>query len=1053
MFSADDDYARIGHVPPARTVGIEIVADQCVLRNTDILVQDGAAHLGVAPDVAVVHDDAAFYQGAGVDADIASQNGLAHDTAGKNASARYDAVEGFAAAIGLVERELGGRIPARFFDAYLQSRLNSDLDPYVLLLGSASFYLCDLPGSSVVLARRIGSRCPDLEGGGLEKLLHWILQADLSSPMEISEGYFRQFQERISLLLRQFFTDGQASADLFSECDQLRRTAYNQGTPRQLLLSDVVCSVVRKKHRNSAWYSLPAYTAVPEAQWITALRKSTFIRELWPAQHLLGSSGVLRSASAVVQMPTSAGKTRATELIIRSAFLSSRTSLAVIVAPFRALCHEIKNSLAIAFRNEPVSVDELSDVSQGDFELTELLPGNQVLVVTPEKFVYVLRHSPELAPQIGVLILDEGHQFDSGTRGITYELLLTSLKPMLPANVQKVLISAVISNAPALGEWLNGSGSAVVTGTHLIPTFRTDAFVSWLDALGRLEFVAENDPDKGEFFVPRVIEQITLLRKPKERRDRVFPERSDGQSIALALGLKLVKNGAVAIFCGRKTTAANLCQKVLDTLERKAPLAIPLAFSDLGETRRLHYQHAQNLGATATATQCAQIGIFSHHGNTPHGIRLAVEHAMRQGSARFVICTSTLAQGVNLPIRYLIVTSVYQGEERIKVRDFHNLIGRAGRAGMHTEGSILFADPDVYDKKNDSEEKWRWGHVKELLEPANSEPCISSLLSFFDPIRSDDRKHSLKPEAFDFLTTYINAPERLNELVEELATRHADKKFTRQGLNRQISWKISLISAIESFLMSQWDASGTPLTPDQAAELATGTLAFFLADAEEKLRIVSLFRSLAENVGTKVVAVDQRKVYAKTLYGVAVSQAIENWTRDHMAELSSCETFSEMMELLWPPMTNHIQNPTFRKCTSPDALREVALGWIAGQSFDAMLDILNRREARLTWGSKFRQFNIEHVVDMCEGGLAYDASLFVGAIVEMAQYIAPNVAAGFTDKFQLLQKSLKYGLSPRALVVLYEIGFADRALASRLANSLGLSSGHVPSKGTSRILG
>ena len=97
---------------------------------------------------------------------------------------------------------------------------------------------------------------------------------------------------------------------------------------------------------------------------------------------------------------------------------------------------------------------------------------------------------------------------------------------------------------------------------------------------------------------------------------------------------------------------------------------------------------------------------------------------MRTDRARFVICTSTLAQGVNLPIRYLLVTSVYQGAERIKVRDFHNLIGRAGRAGMHTEGSILFADADVYDGRNRNNDKWRWKQVKELLEPSNSEPCI-----------------------------------------------------------------------------------------------------------------------------------------------------------------------------------------------------------------------------------------------------------------------------------------------------------------------------------------
>lgn len=71
---------------------------------------------------------------------------------------------------------------------------------------------------------------------------------------------------------------------------------------------------------------------------------------------------------------------------------------------------------------------------------------------------------------------------------------------------------------------------------------------------------------------------------------------------------------------------------------------------------------------------------------------------MQHGLCKFVICTSTLAQGVNLPIRYLIITSLYQGAEKIKVRDFHNLIGRVGRSGMHTEGSIIFADPAIYDR-------------------------------------------------------------------------------------------------------------------------------------------------------------------------------------------------------------------------------------------------------------------------------------------------------------------------------------------------------------------
>ncbi|MCV5901382.1 hypothetical protein OFN63_35370, partial [Escherichia coli] len=81
---------------------------------------------------------------------------------------------------------------------------------------------------------------------------------------------------------------------------------------------------------------------------------------------------------------------------------------------------------------------------------------------------------------------------------------------------------------------------------------------------------------------------------------------------------------------------------------------------------------------------------------------------MQKGLINFIACTSTLAQGVNLPIRYLIVQGVYQGVGRVKVRDFQNLIGRAGRAGMHTEGVVIFADSTVWDRRKNWQEGWKF---------------------------------------------------------------------------------------------------------------------------------------------------------------------------------------------------------------------------------------------------------------------------------------------------------------------------------------------------------
>jgi hypothetical protein len=888
------------------------------------------------------------------------------------------------------------------------------------------------------LAKRIDGDCPNLDGDALEELLLWLLQADLRTYFDETEGPFGGFIDGISKWILQFFEDGNGEENLLDLATKLRDAVYEFGTPRQLLFGDVIAAVLRKKLENSAWKALPSYSGLPRDKWLHALQKDSFIKELWPAQHLLGKADVLKGESAIVQMPTSAGKTKATELILRSAFLAERVSLAIIIAPFRALCHEIKNSLVEAFHNEPTKVDELSDALQTDFEIAELLGHQQILVVTPEKLLYVLRHAPELAAHIGLLVFDEGHQFDSGTRGITYELLLTSLRSMIPAGTQKVLISAVISNAEAVGEWLNGEPN-VVEGTTLIPTFRSVGFASWLDQLGRIEYVDSRDAEQGEFFVPRVIERFNLGRKKRERTDRFFPEKTDGQAIALYLGLKLVPNGSIAVFCGRKSTAASVCEKAVDIIERGAPLALPSDFSDAQEVARLTHLHVENLGAEAPASQSAAHGIFSHHGNTPHGIRLAVEHAMRDDLVRFVVCTSTLAQGVNLPIRYLIVTSVYQGMERIKVRDFHNLIGRAGRAGMHTEGSILFADPVIFDKRKARNDKWRWDQVKELLEPRNSEPCISNLLSIFDPIKSDDAKYTITMEALDFAKAYIDDPDEVAKLAAGIAAQHGDKKFSRDGVERQVTWRISLICAVESFLLSHWDESEAGLSEADVTRLAEGTLAFFLADDQKKQHIRELFQLLAGNISANITDPARRKIYGRTLYGIQDAQAIEGWVQTNADSLLSIANETEALDLAWPLFTRHINSGVFTKFDKPEVLKEIAHGWIGGKPFSDLLKIIRKRKAKMIWGTRRREFKIDHVVDVCEGTLAYDGALVVGAVCEFIETLDQDGTGELINRLRLFQKRLKYGLPTETTIALYELGFSDRVIAQDLASSLNLA--------------
>jgi len=928
---------------------------------------------------------------------------------------------------------------AHFFDSYLKSKLNEKLDPYLILLGSASYYLSKLPGSATVLASSFGNDCPDLGGESLEKLLHWLLKSNLSNYFSNSVGLFGSYVDSISRLVIQFFKDGTGEDKLINLAKKLRALVYELGTPRQLLFGDVVAALLREKIQNSSWKVLPLYSGLSKEKWEYALQKKHFIKELWPAQHRIGQAGILKGKSAIIQMPTSAGKTKAIELIIRSAFLSERTFLAIIVAPFRALCHEIKNSLISAFYSESTKIDELSDVLQDDYEINKLLGHQQILVVTPEKLLYLLRHVHHLISNARLVIFDEGHQFDCGKRGITYELLLTSLRSMLPEEAQKVLISAVISNAESVGKWLNGYPK-VVDGSELNPTFKSVGFTSWLDQLGKIEYVDSRNAEHGEFFVPRVIEKIDLGRRGKEKKNRFFPEKSDGQAIALYLGLKLTSNSinsSVAIFCGRKLTAAKVCEKAVEIIERGIPLQLPLAFSDRDEVERLHNLHIENLGLDAIATRSSVNGIFSHHGNTPHGIRLAIEHAMRENLIKFVVCTSTLAQGVNLPIRYLILTSVYQGMERIKVRDFHNLIGRVGRAGMHTEGSILFADPSIYDKRKTRDNKWRWEQVKKLLESRNSEPCISNLLSIFDKIKSEDNRYEINIDALDFARAYIKKTANASKLVDIIFQKHSNKGFTRSGVKRQVLWKISLISSIESFLLSHWDISEEGLSESDVLHLAEETLAYFLADEKKRDYMIELFKLLAGNISAIITDPNRRRVYGRTLYGIQDAQSIERWMKSNIDNLITASNEIDILFLVWPLMIEHIHNSVFLRFDKPEVLSEVAQGWMEGKSFYDLLILIQRREVKMIWGYQRRKFKIDHMVDICESGLSYEGSLVVTALIEFLEFELQGDDGGLKKKLQLFQKRIKYGLSNNTSIIIYELGLADRVIAQKLALILG----------------
>jgi superfamily II DNA/RNA helicase len=928
------------------------------------------------------------------------------------------------------------KFSSRFFDAYIQSGLDHTFDSYLILLGSATYYLCDLPGHSIVLLKKLNNEPPYLNAFELEKMLFWLLKQDVFIDYT---GIYSKHLQLLTEIFANFIRNGGDETDIIKHTHNFRKIIYEDGFPRCLLFIDVIAAIIKRKIDNSCWKTLPIYSGLNQDIWKNIIQKDKFIKEFWPAQHLIGEKDILKGKSAIIQMPTSAGKTKASEIIIRSAFLNERTSMAIIIAPFRALCHEIFNDLSRAFKNEKTNVYELNDMLQMDIATDQLQGNKQILVVTPEKLFYIINHSKDIAMLSNLYIFDEGHQFDNGSRGITYELLLTTLLLLIPDNTQKILISAVINNSQQISNWLNGETN-VVSGTHLLPTFKTIGFVSWVYPLGQIHYINEENTKEEDFFVPRVIEQVKLNKFIRERKNRLFPEKTDGYSISLFLGLKLVSNGSVAIFCGRKSSVTKICEKLLEIIQRGFYLDISNLVSDSKEVERLTQLYIFNIGDDSIAAQSTKLGIFSHHNNIPHGIRIAVEYAMHENMIKFVVCTSTLAQGVNLPIRYLIIPSYNQGGENIKTRDFHNLIGRVGRAGMHTEGSILFTNPEIFDGNFFFGNSWEWNKVQELLNPEKSEPCSSELLNIFKPIKNINGKDVVFLKTDFFVKLYLDSSDSIDKLIENILQKYPDQNFTKDSLEKQFYEKINLISAIENFMLSNWNELEVLKGEENYSNIVTKTLGYSLAEDEAvKNQLCELFNIIEENIRTKITDPEKRKIYGRTLCGIKEAISIEKWFDDNIPSLLSAISEESLFNVVWHLLKETFINKTNIKIINIDNLKPVIDAWITGVSYFELMNIFYQNNLKMKWGNKTREVKIDDVVDICDNKISFDGCLVLSAIYEFAaQDIEAN--QNLMLLLQKLQRRLRYGLPNETSVSIYELGFCDRVIAQDMKSVLNIYS-------------
>lgn len=436
-----------------------------------------------------------------------------------------------------------------------------------------------------------------------------------------------------------------------------------------------------------------------------SVNSRTSIFEFWNSQlNALRKGLISTNSSYIIQMPTSAGKTMIAEISILNSLIENPERKCLYIAPFRALASEVEDCLSSHLGRLGYIVSNVT----GNYEIDKfddfIIRDADVLVATPEKIDLLLRLRPDFFNDVSLIVIDEGHVLGNiDKRSSLFELLITRLKRKLNNLVSFLFISAVMPdiNAEQFAQWLCLNKNNRITSPRDIdgiswqPTRRVIGKFTWRGNSGRIDYPKLKIPEtkSQNAFIPRIIKVRsfnTLTPKLKKVKQVSFPDKTNKSETAVELAYKYATEAPVLIFCAHPGFVNSVAKAFLKLLHLRGKNASKY-FSYTNDLESIEI--AEKWMGNCIITECLRHGIGLHYGDLAEPIRKAVENDFRNKKLRVLISTNTLGQGVNLPIKTIIIHSLIinpQRKKRVPIRDFWNIVGRAGRAGKETEGQIIF---------------------------------------------------------------------------------------------------------------------------------------------------------------------------------------------------------------------------------------------------------------------------------------------------------------------------------------------------------------------------
>jgi len=398
------------------------------------------------------------------------------------------------------------------------------------------------------------------------------------------------------------------------------------------------------------------------------------------AFQLKAMDSIDEDASVLVAAPTGSGKTLIAEYAIaRVRHLHLR---AFYTTPIKALSNQKFRDLGELYGPHNVGL------VTGDNAINADAP---IVVMTTEVLRNMIYASSERLDQLGVVILDEVHYLQDAYRGPVWEEVIIQLDP----HVQLVCLSATVSNADEVGQWLStvrGRTDVVVETTRPIELVHHFGFFDKVaDKTEMFHTIVNGEPN-------RHIQRLLAGGRPNggrnsgnAKRPRRFSTPTRPEIVEMLHDQQMLP-AIVFIFsraqCEDAVASCMKAGQVLTTLEEESQI------------REIVERHCQTLSSDDKDAlefydfiEDIGSGISCHHAGMIPMFKEAVEECFVKGLVKVVFATETLAVGINMPARAVVIEKLtkFTGEHHqlLRASEFTQLTGRAGRRGLDKIGHAI----------------------------------------------------------------------------------------------------------------------------------------------------------------------------------------------------------------------------------------------------------------------------------------------------------------------------------------------------------------------------